>query len=478
MKRIALTELPETYSRDGVVVVVFPSRPYWFSATEGIESILQCFELEDPEKILQAITDRLEVPLEDATMMFEQIRDMLYASGVLLIDGELSENVTTYTPDFQVNNVENVLVIATTQNCNMQCGMCYASARRPLKNEMSTEEIMSIVDQLSEMGWENTISRVALTGGEIFSRPDAVSLMEYVHGKGFGVQVNSNATLITKDDIKRMALLPNLRMSVSLDGSTPEIHDLIRGKGAYDLTTRTITQMTQVGIPVAVNMFVHGENLTDIGPTLSLADSFGVYAFNCLNMMHVGRANTAKGKASLRAVRLDTFYRTLFETIRNDLRFQELMIGSTFANQIMGIMAGVKSHSCGLGTNRAVYVKADGSLYPCADTALPDFRLGNLRENSLKDIWENSPILMQARLLNVDTMNPQCAACPLRYMCGGNCRGENYQTTRDLTGPHFKCEEIFSSILELMYILTEEPNLFKIKTDNLYSVISTHATGA
>ncbi|OGL95390.1 hypothetical protein A2317_02320 [Candidatus Uhrbacteria bacterium RIFOXYB2_FULL_41_10] len=196
-------------------------------------------------------------------------------------------------------------------------------------------------------------------------------------------------------------------------------------------------------------------------------------------MMHVGRGNSRRAKRQLIAVPLATFYRKIFEAIRYNKRFLQLMAQSTFANQIMGIAGGVRSHTCGIGTNRAVYVKADGNLYPCADTAIPAFRLGNLRTENLSDIWETSPLLHKLRELNVDTMNRQCATCDVRYMCAGNCRGENYQTTRDLYGPHFKCEEIHDSIIELMWILTEDPELFHEKVDGLMqTVASVHATSA
>jgi hypothetical protein len=63
-------------------------------------------------------------------------------------------------------------------------------------------------------------------------------------------------------------------------------------------------------------------------------------------------------------------------------------------------------------------------------------------------------------------------------MCAGNCRGENYQTIGDLYKPHFKCQEIHDSILELMWILSEDPDIFKQKVVNLYDTVNNHATSA
>ena len=475
--KVKLSEKPSIYFRDDLAVVIFPSKPYWFSATKEIADILNAFELAEDHKIISGITESLQSSKEESAEIYAEITDLLYSSGVLSIDGKYSE-AKVLAPDFQVNDVENVLVIAATQKCNMSCEMCYAQARKPLPYEMSTIEIKNIIDQLSKMPWQNGISRVALTGGELFTRPDAIDLIDYVHKHGFFAQVNTNATLLDDDQIKKLAEFPRLKMSVSLDGCKAETHDFIRGAGAFDITIRNIRQLREKGVSVAINMFIHRGNIDEIKETLLLADTLGVEGFNCLNMMNVGRGNSKKAKRLLVAVPTAEFYRKIFDVVRNNYQFQKLMINSTFANQLMGIAGGIKSFGCGIGTNRAVYVKADGSMYPCADTALPAFRLGNLRTDSMSNIWEDSPILEELRSLNIDTMNSRCSTCDVRYLCAGNCRGENYQTTRDIKSPHFKCEEIHESILELMWILVEEPDLFKCKVDNLYAKINSHASMA
>lgn len=476
--RISLIERPSVYRRNGSAVVIFPSRPYWFSATEEIAPIMDVLESAgDSDVAVSEICARLGIPQEEAAGIYEETTGLLYSSGVLAIDGKFTET-EELAPEFQVNDVENVLVIATTNECNLECPMCYALARKKMKGEMTTQEIMSVIDQLSAMPWENGISRVALTGGELFTRSDAMTLIEYVHSHGYFAQVNSNATLFTPEQIDQLGRFPRLKMSISLDGSTKESHEYIRGEGTFQTTIDNIKALCDKGVSVAINMFVHAGNIGEIEATLRLSDSLGVQGFNCLNMMNVGRGNSIKAKRQLEPVPLATFYRYVFEAIRDDERLQQLMMFSTFANQIMGIAGGVKSYGCGIGTNRAVYVKPDGTLYPCADTALSAFRLGNLKTDSLAEIWEHSAILQELRGLNIDTMNERCASCDVRYMCAGNCRGENYQTTKELRGPHFKCEEIHDSVIELMWILTEEPDLFKCKVDSLYETISTHATSA
>lgn len=468
-----LTERPTVEVRNDAAVVIFPSRPYWFSATKEIGKVLDIFQTEiDEEAVVRNIVAHLDVTLAEATESFEEVRDLLYNNGVLSIDGRISNDVESIEPHFQVNAVENVLVIAATQGCNLACRHCYANARKPLHDEMTTEELKRLIDDLASMPWKNDVSRVALTGGEFFTRPDALEIIGHVHTKGFKVLVSTNGLLLSDEMILRLShYAANLKISVSLDGPTAEVHEIIRGEGTFERTVGTIRKLAASEIFVGVNMFVHQDNVNLIEETLRLAETLGVRAFNCLNLMRVGRANSRRSQRELSRITEHVLYGKLFSILRHNPQYQELMKNSTFANQIMGIAGGVKSHYCGIGTNRAIYVRADGSIYPCPDTALPRFCLGNVRKEQLHDIWENSPLLRELRQLDVDTMNPICAKCDVRYFCGGNCRGENYQVTKKLQSPHFNCDEIRGTIFEMMWMLTEEPTFFQDKVESLYQTM-------
>jgi len=472
MMKIQLVEKPTVEVRDDAAVVIFPSRPYWFSATKEIVGILNVLQTEvDEQTAVKNIATNLDLTLEEATETLEEVRNLLHSNGVLTINGKLSEEIQDVGPRFQVNAVENVLVIAATQGCNLACQHCYANAGKPLRNEMTTEDLKRLIDDLASMPWKNDVSRVGLTGGEFFTRSDALEVIDYVHTKGFKVLVSTNGLLLTDETIARLATYTNLKISISLDGPTAEVHEFIRGEGTFERTVKTIRALTASKVFVGVNMFVHQGNINLIEETLQLADELGAKAFNCLNLMRVGRANTRQSQNELVHVSEYLLYRKLFEILRRNPRYQKLMQNSTFANQIMGIAGGVKSHYCGIGTNRALYVRADGNIYPCPDTALPKFRLGNVRDEQLWSIWEHSSLLRNLRQLNVDTMNPTCAKCDVRYFCGGGCRGENYQVTRELQSHHFNCEEIKRTILEMMWMLTEEPTFFQDKVKNLYQKI-------
>jgi len=446
--KLQLSEIPTMTKRNGNTLVIFPSRPYWFAATGDVEYLMHCLQNEVEYKaVLHLMIERSNIDHEEASLLLDEMIEILYENRVLSVNKNLSDESVEIEPDFQLNSVENVLVIAATQECNLHCPHCYALAGSSLPQEMTTDEIKSLIDGLSDMEWKNDISRVGLTGGEFFLRPDALDIVEYVYDQGFKVLISSNGLLIDDEIVRHLSKYKDIKVSISLDGSNADLHEIIRGKGTFLPTIKNIKKLADEGIFVGANMFVHQDNFDFIEETLELAYSLGVQSFNCLNMLYVGRANTSRTRNQLERIPEHKLYWKLFEILKDNVKYQKMMLNSTFANQVMGIAAGVKSHYCGIGTNRALYVKADGNIYPCPDTALPRFKLGNVKDESLKSIWETSPILQELRTINVDTMNLTCSRCDVRYFCGGSCRGENYQVNRNLFSPHFDCEEIKKTII-------------------------------
>lgn len=467
--RLKLIERPSIHERGDYSLIIFPSRPYWFSATADIKSVLRVLEkeIEMTAAVSQLAVD-LQISMVESLAILEEISELLFLNEVLLVDGKLQNKNIPIAPKKQLNYVEDVLNIAVTYGCNLACPHCYANAHKRLDNEMSTVEIMKIIDDLSEMPWYNRVSRINLTGGEFFSRRDALEIIRYSYSKGFKIIVTTNGLLVSEKIANELATFSDFQVSVSLDGSCAKYHEEIRGAGTFDPTVRSIERLVDLGISVGINMFVHRGNLEEIGPTLHLASQLGVAAFNSLGLMYVGRGKAENGLSKVPEYELN---RVLFEIIRKNPTYRKLMMNSTFANQIMGIASGVKSHSCGLGTDRSVYIKPDGKLYPCPDTAIEPFLLGNVRHENLKEIWTNSPVLEKLRKLDIDSSNPRCSKCDVRYFCAGNCRGENFQRTGNLVSPHFNCKDIKKSILDMMSMLTEEPTLFGEKVDYLYAKI-------
>jgi radical SAM protein with 4Fe4S-binding SPASM domain len=76
--------------------------------------------------------------------------------------------------------------------------------------------------------------------------------------------------------------------------------------------------------------------------------------------------------------------------------------------------------------NGYITILPNGDVIPCM---LLQVRLGNVREENIVKIWEESSILakLRSRLL----LEGECSRCRHRDVCGG-CRGRAYEETGNM----------------------------------------------
>ena len=74
----------------------------------------------------------------------------------------------------------------------------------------------------------------------------------------------------------------------------------------------------------------------------------------------------------------------------------------------------------------SVVVKANGDIYPCVGV---EVRLGNIRQESLADVIQTSPVLNELRQIYA-RIRGGCRTCALAGECYG-CRGNAFQLTGD-----------------------------------------------
>lgn len=201
-----------------------------------------------------------------------------------------------------------------TCRCNLRCIMCYTDCfNRPeqVRNELATEEILRIMDELAEAG----CLELALTGGEPFARPDFFEIYEHAKTRGFLVTLLTNGTLITEEIADRLASLPPHRIEISLHGITERTFELVtQGDGSFARCMRAIGLLRDRRLPLllkttamtvnkdevlAVKQYVNGlqESGYRVGyklgeemrPTLDGSDAPGLLALFDEDLLEINR---------------------------------------------------------------------------------------------------------------------------------------------------------------------------------------------
>ncbi len=175
-----------------------------------------------------------------------------------------------------------------TQSCDLACKHCRAAAQ-PLAHpdELTNAEGKALIDQIAEMG----VPIFVFTGGDPIKRKDVYELIRYAADKGVHVALTPSATpLLTREAIFKLKEAGLVRLGISLDGSTPEIHDTFRGlPGAYARTIQAIEWANEAGIPIQVHTTISRHNAHDLDNLCALFEKLAIVMWNVFFLVPVGR---------------------------------------------------------------------------------------------------------------------------------------------------------------------------------------------
>ena len=120
------------------------------------------------------------------------------------------------------------------------------------KKELSYGEWIGIISSLKE--WVG-VYRLSITGGEPFIRKDMIDIIRFCHKNGIRSYICTNASLLAAEDITALSGFDSLTLNVSLDGSTPETHDYLRGKaGLYQRVMNALMQFKAAPRRCSINI--------------------------------------------------------------------------------------------------------------------------------------------------------------------------------------------------------------------------------
>jgi MoaA/NifB/PqqE/SkfB family radical SAM enzyme len=154
---------------------------------------------------------------------------------------------------------------AVTYRCNLRCGYC--ERWREPGRELDTAAALRLIDELAAAG---TVA-LSLTGGEPLLRRDIGSLIDRAVGRGLYVSLNTNGGPVER---RKEALAGLSRLTVSLEGPR-DIHDAVRGGGAFDRAVRAVEIARFLGLETQLNATVNRENQERVPEILALARDLG-----------------------------------------------------------------------------------------------------------------------------------------------------------------------------------------------------------
>ena len=328
----------------------------------------------------------------------------------------------------------NELWIQVNDFCNLSCEHCLVSSGPSLDQGLDTSCIEDAIDQAVTLG----VTRVFFTGGEPLARPDILELCSHVIERHRRELVMlTNGTLLKGERLDTLVALaavevrtsptstgPSLRLQVSLDGSSPEVNDPIRGSGSFDRIVEGIHAAVGAGLSPTLTTTLLGHNIDDLDSLVRLASGLEVRNIHLLWPHHRGRvlegpfANLPSAEAILIAVRRARRVASGLGVSIDNLEEFRLRFDGT---------PGIKNDLAGAGWN-SLCLYTDGWIYPSASMAgVPELRCGDLAEQTLESVWKESSVCRDLRAATVEKKSI-CRSCSLKFLCGGGDVEHGYWT--------------------------------------------------
>ena len=311
------------------------------------------------------------------------------------------------------------LFFELTLRCNESCFHCGSKCSVVRSPEMTKEEYFRILDQVKE---DFDISRLQLciTGGEPLLRSDFFEILGYAHTLGYTWGMTTNATLVTAETAARLAEAGMKTVSVSIDG-LEATHDRLRGlPGGYRKAMAGIQHLIDAHAfaNVQVTTVVNHENIDELDALADIMQQLGIDSWRVIHLEPIGLALDWPERMLTRED-----YLRLFAFIK-----EKRAAGWPVeygCSHYLGLAYEAEVRDWYWQCNAGVYtasIMANGDIGACLDIERrPDTIQGNIRQDRLKDVWENRFELFRRPLSEHTEMCRDCAHA--RF-----CRGDAFHS--------------------------------------------------
>lgn len=329
-----------------------------------------------------------------------------------------------------------------TRRCNLHCQHCRAaSGAGPYYGELNKEESLKVLAEIASLGKPVVI----LTGGEPLLRDDIYDLAQEGTKLGLRMVIAPNGTLLDEEKAQRLKAAGIQRVSISLDGARAESHDQFRQvPGAFDGALQGIQYLKKVGLEFQINTTVTLKNMKEIPTILELAFNLGAVAHHIFLLVPTGRGQALAGE-TLPAEKYEEVLHWFYEQREKYplqlkatcaphyyriLRQRAAAEGKKVNFPQMGLEAVTRGCLGGIGF---CFIAYNGEIQPCGYL---EVICGNLRTQSLEDIWHNSPVFNKLR--DFSAYQGRCGRCEFVKVCGG-CRARAYARDGNYLGEEPLC---------------------------------------
>ncbi len=333
----------------------------------------------------------------------------LYEENILIDESFTQVNLVTdvsscVSAERGNNNKLFSASLELTYRCNEKCIHCYVDDCLPEGRELSFDEYKSVLHQLKELGCISLL----LTGGEVCLKKEFIEIARYAVSLGFLVDVYTNGLEMTDEQFDALCEMKVNSVSFSLYGAEASVHDAItKVPGSFEKSLKRAMMFKCAGVDTYIKTVAIKQNINNLESLCKLGRRLGI-------------------NVKIAAFIIDTHTGISAQPYRLDTQEERRAVMSLIDKYDKKIrIDGVRdmdSSVCNAAFS-SLSIDPYGGVHPCLTFSTA---AGSVRDDSLKDIWENSDFMNEVRNLRFGDLSPECSEC--RFLnCCTVCIGSAYE---------------------------------------------------
>lgn len=294
---------------------------------------------------------------------------------------------------YKQNRMLYLATIELCKTCNWNCKYCYQDDH--LDVGLPYDKIVDVLKQLRQLG----CYEVSFTGGELFTRKDAMDLIKIARKMGFAVSLMTNLSLLNRATLDTLKSINIESIECSIFSLNPIVHDdFVESQGAFSKVYDNIFYCKKIGIDVNIGFHPLTINYTELKHFVDFVETYGL-------------------KAKYDGVvlpRLDGNMSVMDYALSGD----ELIECFKITDKQMGVEYKRKydDYVCDR-THISIYITTKGDVKLCN---LLDIVVGNVIVDPLKTIMDtskNGEKLSYIRDVKWSDLSNECIECPDNQFC-------------------------------------------------------------
>ncbi len=383
-----------TYDETTILYNTYTQTVYHFNDTIGI--VLDYIRQGLNEKqIVIELHNQYGNDIEEAQNIFDEVVSILIKENILPDNQSISASLEERCIlDITDNNHLFSVLFEITYKCNEKCRHCYVCNQN--EPELTFEEIKNILIDLKKLN----VLNIVFTGGDVFCRKDFLDILVVAHELGFVVDIYTNGLLCDDTKVIEIARRHPRSIHFSIYSTNPQKHDeFTQIPNSFSKTIDVATKFRDLGVAVNFKTTLLDMNYAEMSDIIDFSRNFGA-------SLQIGTVLRLKQDGSDTPLSLkvqkDIYLKTIPLISKKLNRKKEDVIKCRNAN----------SRICGAGFT-SISINPYGKVFACSSLPLV---MGDIRQSSIIDIWQNSPQLKKWKESTWDMIH-QCNKCEKSSIC-------------------------------------------------------------